>query len=108
MNATSERWYLSQDPWFKGDYIGTMVLCGSADPHGALVIVDTLLSLYQDDADLDEVFRDRSSRVEHARAVARRIVDLHNAALDGIDLDATDPGARFYFSRDDAYPDSTR
>lgn len=79
VDECKQRWYLSQSPWFKYEHIGTNILAGSADPHIGVVVLDTLMFDPCDEDD-DDAASDRA--LLKARAVAKHIVDIHNAGLD--------------------------
>lgn len=74
MNVLNQKWYLSGDPWFRWEHVGTVILAGSPDPHAGTVVADLL--------GYDE-YEDESSdrKLEQTRAIAAHIVDIHNASI---------------------------
>jgi len=72
-------WYLTSQPWFKGDDVGTGILAGCEDPHGALWIADF--------RDMAQHLQEREPMLpteahDHVRELVKHVVETHNDWLD--------------------------
>ncbi|WP_299076317.1 hypothetical protein [uncultured Paraglaciecola sp.] len=72
-------WHPTSQPWFSGNDVGTGILAGSADPHGAIWVADM--------ADMHEHLQDHQPMLEseahdHVVELAAHIIETHNAWLD--------------------------
>lgn len=77
--AIDQYWYPTSPPWFKGDDIGTGILAGSEDPHGAIWVADL--------ADMANVLQEHQPMLEteardHVVELVSHIIAMHNGWLD--------------------------